>query len=80
MSRMEVDRLNRNPAIGDDIDRYPPRVFLVGKSLTLTRFCVVLKGLKGCQFTFTSPPFQPVTEVQSQGNVIHAHFCICVMC
>ena len=65
-----MDRLSRQSAIGDDIDRYPPRAFLEVKSPTFTSSSVVLKGLKNGDFTVTSPS-QPKLRpaVQRQGNI-----------
>ena len=75
ISRQEVDRLSRQPAIGDDMNRYPPRAFLEVKSPTFTSSSVVLKGLKNCCFTVTSPLHPNVCPaVQQQGKLRVWHY------
>ena len=68
--RSDVDRLSRQSTIGDDIDRYPPRAFLEVKSSTFASSTVVLKGLKNCLFTVTSPHHQLHPAVLQHGNAM----------
>lgn len=59
-----MDRLIKQPVIGDDIDRYPPRSILVVESPTFTGSCVELKGLMSCRFTVNPPVTMQGAEQQ----------------